>query len=277
MERILVGMDGSAAAADALGWAATLADAMGAEVRAVNAFENPVAEVSPEVHDQLMAQRGADLGAWIAAATTGAALVTPVVRDGDPREVLLAESEDAHVDALVLGRTGAGGGPGFLHLGSVVEYAAHHTSVPLAVIPTGGRGQPRRVIVGVDGSPESLASVAWVASLAPIGPDVIAVQVAEPFVEWTPANSSDNWRHTVKRELERWTAPLTEAGLSVRPVAQHDLHPADGLLDASSEWRADLLVVGTRGRGGFLGLTAGGVALKVLHRTDLPVVLVPAK
>jgi nucleotide-binding universal stress UspA family protein len=40
-------------------------------------------------------------------------------------------------------------------------------------------------------------------------------------------------------------------------------------------FRADLLVIGTRGAGRFSGVRIGGVAMKVLHQASLPVVLVP--
>lgn len=275
MDRILVGMDASAAAADALEWAAAVGEAVDAKVFAVNALQSPYAEVSPADRDRLVAEREAALDGWIAAATRDPS-VEAMVRNGDPRQVLLSEADAHGADVVVLGRTGAGGGPGFLHLGSVVEYAAHHSSIPLAVIPPGRRRPPERVLVGVDGSSESLAAVTWVASLAPIGPQVAAVQVVEPYVEWTPPTSPKNWRRDVERDLERWTSPLTEAGLSVTPIAQRDFHPADGLLGLAAARNADLVVVGTRGVGGFKGLRAGGVALKILHRAGLPLVLVPA-
>ncbi len=277
MERIVVGMDDSREAANALAWAEAVAHGLRVEVLAVHAYEDPSTEMPPEERDRHLTERKEEFSDFVADATTGSATVNAVVRGGDPRQVLQTEAEAVGADLVVLGRTGAGGGPGFLHLGSVVEHAAHHGSIPLAVIPSGSRQPPERVIVGVDGSPESLGALAWVASIAPIGPRVAAVQVAEPYLEWTPATSPDNWRREVERDIDNWTAPLTEAGLSVIPIAQRDLHPADGLLGIAAARRADLLVVGTRGLGGFMGLRAGGVALKILHRAELPLVLVPAK
>lgn len=279
IERIAVGTDGSAMAGAALRWAAQLAKPSGAEVIAINAFANPYSEVRPETHDRLLAERR-DLmaGPWIAPAVTAGASVRSVVRTGDPRDVVLRVAEEEAADLVVLGRTGAGGGPGFLHLGSVVEHTAHHTATPLAVIPASDTHEIGRIVIGVDGSEESRRAIDWVGEVAPmVAAEVVAVEVEEPILEWTPSTSPENWRRDAERRIEERTAPLTEAGLTVAAVAQRDLHPADGLLGVAGARHGDLLVVGTRGLGGFSGLRAGGVALKVLHRANLPVVLVPAE
>ena len=120
--------------------------------------------------------------------------------------------------------------------------------------------------------------MAWVAEVAPaLKASVVAVQVEEPYFEWTPVSSPDNWRRDVERNIKDWTSQLAESGVSVLALAQRDLHPADGLIGVATARHADLLVIGTRGVGGFTGLRAGGVALKVLHRASLPLVLVPGK
>jgi nucleotide-binding universal stress UspA family protein len=70
---------------------------------------------------------------------------------------------------------------------------------------------------------------------------------------------------------------LREAGIDVATIASEDRHPADGLLAVASANKADVIVLGTRGAGGFDGLRLGGFALRVLHRARLPLVLVPPK
>lgn len=258
-------------------WTGQLAKPLGADVVAVNSFRSPYAEAPGDEHRRLLAQREEQLGKWIRSAEGAVVEVVGLVREGDPRRVLLDEC-DAQGDLLVLGRTGLGGGPGFLHLGSVVEYAAHHTPIPLAVIPPNRVGPVDRIVIGVDGSPASLAAVAWLSEVAPaLGASVIAVEVEEPYLEWTPPTSPKNWRRDVEHHLVEWTAPVHEAGADVLPIAQRDLHPADGLLGVAAARHGDLLVVGTRGLGGFTGLRAGGVALKVLHRANIPLVLVPER
>lgn len=278
MEKVAVGLDGSTAAGTALRWAIGLSAGTGAGILGINAFQNPWSEMRPEDHERLVAEREELLSrAWLGPAAAAGVAVDAMVRYGDPRDVLLDTALTAGADLLVLGRTGSGGGPGFLHLGSVVEHAAHHATLPLAVIPAAIPDEMKRIVVGVDGSTESRLALEWAGDVAKVmDSEVLAVQVMEPFVEWTPASSPENWRRNVERDLEDWATPLTEAGLSVIPVAQRDLHPADGLLGVAVARQADLVVVGARGLGGFKDLHAGGVALKILHRAGLPLVLVPA-
>jgi nucleotide-binding universal stress UspA family protein len=279
MQNIVVGVDGSAVGRDALRWAVGVAVKSDAQIHAVNCFHDPYSEVTPENHDRLLAERESELaGRWTAIAHDAGVTLTTEVRPGDPRDVFARVTAADDVDLLVLGRTGAGGGPGFLHVGSVVEHVAHHLSVPLAVISPGASETIDRVVVGVDGSDASFAAVEWTADFAAsVDASVIAVNVAEPFLEWTPADSPDNWRRDAERRINEWTAPLTDAGVTARAVAHRDLYPADGLLGVSATRHGDLLVVGTRGVGGFSGLRTGGVAIKILHRANLPLVLVPAE
>ena len=277
LKRVVVGVDGSAAAATALGWAASVAVSADAEIVAVNAFQNPWSEITLDDRDRLISERN-DLLAdtWVRPAVDVGAQLRTVLVEGDPRSSVLDVAEAEAADLVVLGSTGEGGGHGFLHLGSVVEYAAHHTHRPLAVIPSARPKPIRRIAIGVDGSPDSLHAVQWCAELAMLtGANVVAIAVREPYLEWTPTSSADNWRRDVEQQIDQWAAPIAATGATVDRVAQRDLHPAGGLLGVASAQAADVLIIGTRGTGGFPGLRAGGVAMKVLHKASLPIVLVP--
>jgi len=276
MKQMLLGLDGSRAGRAAARWSAGLAVATGSKLTVVHAFEPPYSEVRVgDLHEMLDA-RHTEVDGWVRPlADLGATIRTEVV-EGDPRCVIpdLAEREGA--DLIVLGRSGRGGTPGFLHLGSVVEMLAHDAQRSLAVIPAETPPDIGRIVVGVDGSVASAAAVAWVAELAPVvDADVIAVTVEEPIAEWTPAWSDHNWRRGAIRDLESWTKPIADTGVDLELVAVENLFPADGLLGVATGRDVDLLVVGTRGAGGFAGLRFGGVAMKVVHRASMPLVLVP--
>jgi len=277
MTRIVVGVDGSAVAATALRWGSHIAISTETELVAVNAFQNPYSEVPPNDRQQLLEARADVLATdWIAPAVRLGATVRPVVHEGDPRQVLPAVVVEEQATLLVIGRTGAAGGPGFLHLGSVVEHLAHHGAIPLAVIPVGWSDPVRRIVVGVDGSAESLAAARWAGHLAAVtNSEIVAVHIYEPGLDWARAATEQDWRKEAESRLHEWTAPLKVAGSPVSIVAQHDLHPADGLLGVAAARQADVLVLGLRGLGRFTGARAGGVALKVVHRASLPVVLIP--
>jgi nucleotide-binding universal stress UspA family protein len=132
-------------------------------------------------------------------------------------------------------------------------------------------------MIGVDGSDESQGAVEWCAeTAAATGATVIAVNVQAPLTERNRAGTPDDWLHYVaQQDVTTWAAPIEEAGVPVTPVAVRNVRPADGLLSAAAEHEADLLVVGTRGLGGFSGLRIGGTALRLLHRAEIPLVAVP--
>ena len=274
----MVGVDGSAAAAAALRWAGRLAAAAGAEVIAVNSYEIPMSEVRPETHDRLFADREAVLAAWIGSAVDEGVSVRAVLKQGDPRDVLLREAENADAGLVVLGRTGQSGGPGFLHLGSVVEHAAHHCRQPLAVIPSAVLGPIARIVLGVDGSTESLEALNWCTELAKVTKASAAVVVVkDPDRAFRPRTTPEQWRHDVECQLDEWVEPLVAAGIVTDRILQSDTHPADGLLGVASASDGDVLVIGTKGAGGIADVRIGGVAMKVLHKASLPLVLVPPR
>lgn len=277
MQRVMVGMDGSSGSADALVWSSRLAAACKAELVAVSAFRPHQAEVTPSFVTGLRQDRQRTLDEeWVGPARAIAPVRTMVV-EGDPREVLLAAADAEGADLLVVGAAGSGSGPGFLHVGSVAEHLIHHATRPLAVIPAGARGPVTRIVLGVDGSVQNAVAVRWTADLAAtLDVPVTAVAVEEPLLEWTPSTGPENWRRAVEEDIRsKWAAPIGEAGVTLTAVAVRDLHPAEGLLRTAADERATLVVVGTRGLGGVLGLRAGGVAVKIVHHADLPVVLVP--
>jgi len=90
------------------------------------------------------------------------------------------------------------------------------------------------------------------------------------------ANDENNWRRSVESEIrENWAAPIVSAGVPLTVVALKALQPAQGILQVAGNENAELVVLGTRGIGDVSGVRVGGVAIKVVHHTDRPVVLVP--
>ncbi len=277
MERMIVGADGSAGAANAMRWAARLAARHGAEVVVMTSFVPSESELPPRRVEALLAEQEAMLERWSEAARVGEVPVRTVVERGDPREGILAVARREQADLVVVGRVGNSGGPGLLHIGSMVEWLAHHADLPVAVIGGVVELSARTVLIGVDGSAGSRAAVRWVLDAkGDADLRVVAAEVEQPSVEWTPSDSPENWRRdTERRILEDHAAELEAAGVDLQVLALRGSNVADALLQSAADERADLIVVGTRGLGGFTGLRVGGVALKVLHRTDRPVVLVP--
>jgi nucleotide-binding universal stress UspA family protein len=187
--------------------------------------------------------------------------------------------DESGADLLVVGAHGSGSTPGFLHLGSVVEHLAHHCSVPMAVIPEHSRAVFDTIALGVDGSSNNQSAVNLAADLgAGTGATVLAIAVEEPVIEFTSANSPQNWRRYTEQQVRtKWAKRVEDAGVHLEVAAVRDLRPAEGLLQTAKKQRCDVLVVGLRGLGGISGLRAGGVAMQVLHHADRPIVLVPPR
>ena len=265
-KRVLVGTDGSATAQVAVRWAAALCCATEAELIVVTAWTPPFAEMDPDTYaGRLDDARRVLEEQWCVPAREAGADYRARVLEGDPRDLLLRAAEETDTDLVVVGPRGAGHHPHAPDLGSVTHHLIHHIERPLAAIPALARpAPPERILVGVDGSAGSATAVQWcVEFAAQLAAEVVAVSAGQ--------SSAD-----AQEDRETWATPLRKAGLRSRTLAVEE-EPVTGLIEASIREQADLLVVGSRGRGGFTGLRLGSTAWKIIHRSGFPVVLVAGR
>ncbi|WP_197717009.1 universal stress protein [Glycomyces terrestris] len=135
-------------------------------------------------------------------------------------------------------------------------------------------------MVGVDGSPSSISALGWALDEAErTGAVVRAVTAWEVPTNWgkpVPVYPGDHLEAEAGERLARIVGEAT-AGRPTLQVTQAVVkgHPARVLLDQAR--RADLLVVGQRGLGGFSGTLVGSVSQKCLHHATCPVLVVPAE
>jgi nucleotide-binding universal stress UspA family protein len=137
------------------------------------------------------------------------------------------------------------------------------------------------VVVGVDGSEESVSALRWAARYAAAaGASVRAVlawhyptAASVPPVGVAPAAVSSEVEGRVKATLAEAIAKAAPdvPGVQIGSEIRYG-HPAEVLIDESG--RADLLVVGRRGHGGFLGMLVGSVSLHCVNAAECPVVVV---
>lgn len=276
MKNILVGVDQSEGAANALRWACQLASRHGAEVVVMTGFQPTDSEMPPGRLETLIARQERELAAWLETLHLDDVPMRTVVEHGDPRQGILAVADRESADLIVIGRVGRSAGPGLLHIGSLAEWLAHHVDRPVVVIGDGAN-PTTRVLVGVDGSDGSRAAVAWVRDLAAHSDmRVVAASVEEPLVEWTPDDHPENWRRGLERRIrDDYAAALAATDVEPEVLALRGTNVADALLQAAKEQQCDLVVVGARGLGGLTGLRIGGEALRTLHQADRPIGLVP--
>lgn len=273
LRRIVAGVDGSPASLDALRWALELAHAVGGTVTAVYAFTPDYTGMTEAHYQVLRAEAEQRLASWCEGAV-GPGSVESLLVEGDPDTLLTVAGRMA--DLLVVGTRGAGGFA-HLHLGSVAHHLAHHTRVPLAIVPTSAVGHPvKRIVVGVDGSGGSAAAVNFCATVAPLlGASVVAVYAFEPIIEWVPETDPRSWRRFAEAEVRRWVTPIEVSGVPVAVNVDRDIHPIAALCRAIDVEPGTLAVVGTRGLGGITGMRLGRVPIQLVHHTGAAVVMVP--
>lgn len=135
---------------------------------------------------------------------------------------------------------------------------------------------PFRIVVGVDGSDRSLVVLDFASREARWRGGRLEVVWAwghreAPSPEWEVGLDPFEVQTWAEARLEKWVAATVSDDVSVVPRAVQD-DPATALIDAGRH--ADLLVVGARGSGGFLGLRLGSVSRKVLSQAPCPTAVV---
>ena len=139
----------------------------------------------------------------------------------------------------------------------------------------------KKTAVGVDGSDASRDALRWAIENASEGDLVRAVYVWQLFRGPRPDVVPVSELQRVRPEADRFINEVVDAvtaGLDgplprIERVSYYG-HPGRWLVDLSDE--VDLLVVGSRGLGGFKGLLLGSVGSYVVHHAHCPVVVVPA-
>jgi nucleotide-binding universal stress UspA family protein len=281
---IVVGIDGSDCAHQAALWAADEAVRRGTGVRLVSAVHLPpsgyraMAPLPLGLIDELKAEADrAVAGARSVIRERHADMaVQTVVLSASPVPALIEESKNALL--LVLGSRGLGGFTGML-VGSTAVALVTHGHCPVAVI-RGNRPATGPVVVGLDGSPTSEAAVALAfeeASLRDV--ELVAVHTWTEYasdVSYATAHQFVlDWdaieRHQVElldQQLAGWQAKYPD--VAVRRVVARD-RPVRCLLNESVE--AQLLVVGSRGHGGFSGMLLGSTSQALVYHATLPLLV----
>lgn len=282
---VVVGVDGSAPSKQALRWAAQEAIRCGARLDVVHAWTVPYAMYPDGFADPkpYEAAGAAVLDDAVRSLSEAAAVPTdvhPLLIDDLPVNALLQAAVGG--DLLVVGSRGHGGFVGLL-LGSVSQRCVTHAPCPVAVVPpTWTADTSGRVVVGVDGSDASSDALHW--AVAEAGRRAARLDVVNayeylqitvsPYVPTVPVDRDELEKSSQALLEDMVSGALAEA---VTPDLPVEVKPspdgaAHALLDVARG--ADLLVVGSRGRGTFRGLLLGSVSQQCVHHATCPVVVV---
>ncbi|WP_248959920.1 universal stress protein [Sphaerisporangium perillae] len=278
---VTVAVDGSASALAAVDWAVDDAAREGSALRIVHVRE-PWANEYPFHRVEGFNESLTDYCEGVLAKAAEQArerrpgvTVSTELSTGAVVERLRHESE--HSDTVVLGSRGMGGFAGLV-VGSVGTGLAGHAAGPVVIVRGAREERFGEIAVGVDGSPHSEAALRYAFDQARLrGARVHAVYawsmpMFSPFVAGYADVTRDIFEAGAQR-IKQWLAPWRDEYPDV-PLVESAIcgHPTPALVEASE--KADLVVVGSRGLGGFGGALLGSVSHGVLHGAHCPVAVV---
>lgn len=283
---VVVGYDGSDTSRQALDWALSTAHRRSLPVIVVHAFTLPLPPVplAPGYVGPDESGLRANAEAILAEAVSHAESIMPDVEvstrlvTAPAALALLDVVSDAEM--VVVGSRGLDGFSELL-VGSTGVQVATHAPCPTVVIRPETKVEPGseagRVVVGVDGSPLSEQALAFgfeEASLRGVGLTALHAwdtKRSEPVV--APSSLADDAvgdeTRAVSESLAGWREKFPDVDVRVVVVRQN---AAAALVKASAG--AELLVVGSRGRGGFKSLLLGSVSHAALHHAHCPITVV---
>ena len=309
---VVVGVDGSDNSERAFEVALGVAQQRQLALRVVAAFTEPGYEYLPE-NTQGLAQENAQevMDDLIATAKDVEVAISSAAVEGDAAGVLIAESKDAAL--VVVGKRGRSRFAGRF-LGSVSASVASHAHCPSLIVP--GRGKKKHLPeaeyagmpedddtgIGVIAS-EGISTTADFHDCVVVAVDLdmhpvelslaaakyaeerdlnLVLLTAQPFSGslWMPVSpvyqtEVPELRKSVADRLANLAGEVEEQTTAAVQWRFFDASPSDILTEASHT--ATMIVMGTRGRGGFAGLLLGSVSQSVLNRSVCPVLVIPTE
>lgn len=287
---VVVAVDGSPAANAAVAWAANTALKRGIDLKLVTSYTLPTflyAEgmIPPqELFDELQqeCQEKIDAAREIALGVAPDIAIGHLIAEGSPIDMLLDLSQTATM--VVMGSRGLGGLSGMV-MGSVSAAVVSHADCPVVVVREDSgvtvENKYGPVVVGVDGSEVSDKAVEMAFAEADArGAELIAVHtwmdmtvqaslggVTAGVQDWQQVE--DQQQEILGERLAGFTSRYPD--VTVTRVVTRD-RPVRALTDYSKG--AQLLVVGSHGRGGFKGMLLGSTSRALLQSASCPMMVV---
>jgi nucleotide-binding universal stress UspA family protein len=272
---IVVEMDRSYEAGEALRWASDVGAALSREVVALGVWHPGIGELRPDARAAAQRRHEEMLREWCARVPL---LSTPshAVVEGDGPSAIPSYAERVGASLVVTGLALHGSHLPFVG-DSIARRLAHESPTALAVVPAAGAARPmRRIVVGVDDDSQLESLVGWPVRLASaVGAEVEVVRVDPYQADWLPANSPRSALEKDRRALEQRCADaFGPAGVSHQVEVLEGSDSMQGWEHLAQREHADLIVMfadpGGRRHG---GRAAHSIALA--RRSSLPVLVVP--
>ncbi|MGO1591568.1 MAG: universal stress protein [Ancrocorticia sp.] len=278
---VVCGIDGSEFSLNALEWAAQEAKVRGAHLDIVACYERPGYSPAGDEPSGPLLEAGAQKILENAEQQVKDTVLDYALHLSaeDPTSELIQRSKSAA--RLVLGARGGSGGFADRLLGSVASTVSSRSYCSVVIVPSGPVREVlpvKHIVCGVDGSESSLVAldlavreaVRWGARLSCVG----AVSFAGGA--WLPGGGYhqevlDDVREGLKEAVEN-----ARQGYDV-DIRCHAIEGNPAALMTEFSTAVDLLVVGSRGRGGFAGLLLGSTSQSIIQHATCPVAVVPRR
>jgi nucleotide-binding universal stress UspA family protein len=285
---IVVGFDGSEAGREALQWACREAVSRQEPVVIVVSAPSPPVDyygVTDPMTDVVLMEAITKRGEGLVAegirlaAGYGVPDASGTLWNTDPSRAILDAAEGAAM--VVVGSRGVGGFLG-LALGSVSRQVATHSRCPAVIVRAPKDPDSRELVVGVDGSPPSTKAIDFAFDMASRHGysirilhtwDLPPIGAITGVPRFSTPESIDELQDTALRNAAEVLAGHRETYPDVEVV--QDVHrgaPVKELAAASEH--AAMVVIGSRGRGGFAGLLLGSVSHGVAHHAHCSVAVI---
>jgi len=314
-ERILVPLDGSELAEAAIPYAEEIANHFDSEITLLFVREpkavaspmshilqrspergegaNPLSHILDSPHSMAESEAGGlAMEEYLGQVITKAGRMNPVVLMGHPAEEIVDYADTYDIGMIIMATHGRSGIRRWA-LGSVADKVVRSTAKPVLIIRAKGDhrkaahpGRLNRILVPLDGSAASEASIPYVEELAyKTEAEVILWEVLATRYEtiiasgWDyaiyPEQQLESDRAFAKDYLDKMVARLTQKGIDARSEVKSGTDiAAEEIIRFADEVSADVVAMSTHGRSGIARWTLGSVADKVLRRGNTPLLLV---
>lgn len=286
MPRIVVPLDESELAEEALPWAALLARALGLSVHlvAVWTLDTDIwlrAGVDPDSAPEKIA---AALDAYLAKAAKAKSLdgleVTTEVRLGNVADQVAEVATEAETRFVVITSHGRGGIRRLVQ-GSVADAIVRTATVPVLVVRAGEKAKTlHRMVVTLDGSDTAERALTPARELASAArAEVHLVRVVNPVgeVAWSGIGPAPDIGEITKAMSDAALAYLAKEKKEGEVAEVLYGRPLDVIIDYARERGCEIIVMATHGRGGVVRLALGSTTDAVVRASDRPVLVVPAR
>ncbi|MBN1667877.1 MAG: universal stress protein [Anaerolineales bacterium] len=286
IRKVVVLLDGSNFAAQALPLAKTICKGTGASLVLHSAVKDHTPELQDRYEDTYQA-RELYLHGVAEELRRDGYQVQYVVQPGQLAPATAGLVEERDIDLLVTTTRGKSGAQNWL-TGGASHKLVQELDIPILLVHSSDLGSEhrlpviKRILIALDGSINSEKSLPIGRALAeafdselillivPAVPEVENYRAAPDVVETIRAKTEAN----MSKFLNAVSESLRADGITVRPVVTGSI-PTSAIVSYSAEQGVDLILITSRGRGGLDYLMMGSVAQRVVQNTQLPVLITP--